>query len=140
MMKYLVHLLVIAFFTIAGCSSCNDKSPQSATTSQDAHAKEKKEKVAGSIQVGELKPTVAGAAKHDDRGKVDVPEMKEEKPTPEPDEDCFVMMDAFPDYGTPPLRVEFSADAECSSGNPQYTWTFGDGTPDSTESQSQTFL
>lgn len=47
--------------------------------------------------------------------------------------DCFVILDAVPDYGPAPLKVEFSADVDCTSGEPKYTWDFGDGSPVSNE-------
>lgn len=43
--------------------------------------------------------------------------------------DCIVIGDASPDYGAPPLNVEFSAEAECSAGQPKFRWDFGDGSP-----------
>ena len=43
--------------------------------------------------------------------------------------DCIVIRDASPDYGAPPLNVEFSAEAECSAGQPKFRWDFGDGSP-----------
>jgi len=49
------------------------------------------------------------------------------------DGDCIVIADGNPDFGPPPLAVAFSAEAECSSGNPTYKWDFGDGSAPSTE-------
>jgi hypothetical protein len=49
------------------------------------------------------------------------------------DEDCIVVADANPDYGPPPLAVAFSAESECSGGEPKYDWDFGDGSPHSSE-------
>jgi PKD repeat protein len=43
------------------------------------------------------------------------------------EDDCIVIADANPDYGPPPLEVEFTAEAECTSGEPKYKWDFGDG-------------
>ncbi len=47
--------------------------------------------------------------------------------------DCIVVADANPDYGRPPLTVALSAEAECSTGKPQYRWNFGDGSPPGTD-------
>jgi len=47
----------------------------------------------------------------------------------EDDGDCIVVADADPDYGPPPLRVNFSAEAECNAGQPSFRWNFGDGSP-----------
>jgi len=48
---------------------------------------------------------------------------------PDNEGDCIVVADANPDYGPPPLKVDFSAEAECSGGQPTYKWDFGDGSP-----------
>ncbi|MFQ5668599.1 MAG: PKD domain-containing protein [Candidatus Binatia bacterium] len=50
-----------------------------------------------------------------------------------PEDDCFVVADADPDWGPPPLEVEFSAEADCSAGEAKYSWDFGDGSAPSTE-------
>ena len=42
--------------------------------------------------------------------------------------DCFVLVDAEPDYGKPPLKVEFSTEIECTGSPVTYSWDFGDGT------------
>jgi hypothetical protein len=47
--------------------------------------------------------------------------------------DCLVVIDATPDYGPPPLGVSFSAEAECSAGQPTFKWNFGDGSAPSVE-------
>ncbi len=47
--------------------------------------------------------------------------------------DCIVVIDANPDYGPPPLGVSFSAEAECSAGQPTFKWNFGDGSAPSAE-------
>ena len=49
------------------------------------------------------------------------------------DDDCVVVADVNPDFGPPPLTVNFTAEAECRSGTPTYKWTFGDDSPPSTE-------
>jgi hypothetical protein len=49
-------------------------------------------------------------------------------------EDCFVLMEADPEYGPPPLQVSFAADIECTEGEGLvYAWDFGDGSPTSSE-------
>jgi hypothetical protein len=53
--------------------------------------------------------------------------------TEQEEDDCFAILDANPDYGAAPLKVQFSADVECTSGDPKYTWDFGDGSPTSNE-------
>ena len=44
---------------------------------------------------------------------------------------CIVVGDGNPDYGPAPLSVSFGGEAECSGGEPTYTWEFGDGSPTS---------
>jgi len=41
--------------------------------------------------------------------------------------------DGNPEEGQAPLTVEFKADVEGGTAPLKYTWTFGDGTPDSNE-------
>ena len=41
--------------------------------------------------------------------------------------------DATPEEGQAPLTVEFKADVEGGTAPLKYTWSFGDGTPDSSE-------
>lgn len=54
--------------------------------------------------------------------------------------DCFVMLDAEPDFGEPPLTVQFVAEASCTATPIAYTWEFGDGsTGDSRPRQSHTY-
>lgn len=55
------------------------------------------------------------------------------------DGDCIVIGDASPDYGAPPLEVEFSAEAECSTGQPTYRWDFGDGSSSADPNATHTY-
>jgi PKD repeat protein len=55
------------------------------------------------------------------------------------DGDCIVIGDASPDYGAPPLEVEFSAEAECSAGQPKYRWDFGDGSNSTDPNATHTY-
>jgi len=63
------------------------------------------------------------------------PEAAEEPTALEPfgQGDCVVIIDADPDFGSPPLSVNFSVEAQCVGGTPTYTWDFGDHSPPSTE-------
>jgi PKD repeat protein len=61
--------------------------------------------------------TAAGAA-----GKA------EEEPAP-----LLAWADGSPEDGPAPLTVEFKADVEGGTPPLKYTWSFGDGTPDSSE-------
>jgi hypothetical protein len=42
--------------------------------------------------------------------------------------DCFVIVDAEPDFGGPPLEVRFETEIDCTAEPVTYTWDFGDGT------------
>src|SRR5439155_1252082 len=46
------------------------------------------------------------------------PEAAAPEPADNDEDDCIVVADANPDYGPPPLAVAFSAEAECSGGEP----------------------
>ena len=55
------------------------------------------------------------------------------------EDDCIVIADANPDYGPPPLNVAFSAEAECTHGEPTYKWDFGDGTSSTEANPSHSY-
>ena len=42
--------------------------------------------------------------------------------------DCFVIVDAEPDFGAPPLNVNFVTEIDCTGQPVTYSWDFGDGT------------
>lgn len=42
--------------------------------------------------------------------------------------DCFVIVDAEPDFGAPPLKVQFETEIDCTAEPVTYSWDFGDGT------------
>jgi hypothetical protein len=46
----------------------------------------------------------------------------------ETEPDCFVIVDAEPDYGPPPLKVQFMTEIDCTAEPVTYSWDFGDGT------------
>jgi hypothetical protein len=54
------------------------------------------------------------------------------KPAPTPPaellSDCFVFVDAEPDYGDAPLTANFTTELECANKTVTYAWDFGDGT------------
>lgn len=47
---------------------------------------------------------------------------------PTPEADCFVLVDAEPDFGEPPMKVQFETDVECTGSPVTFSWDFGDGT------------
>lgn len=46
----------------------------------------------------------------------------------EEEADCFVIVDAEPDFGGPPLKVQFETEIDCTAQPVTYSWDFGDGT------------
>jgi cellulose 1,4-beta-cellobiosidase len=42
--------------------------------------------------------------------------------------DCFVIVDADPDFGAPPLTVNFTTETDCTGSPVSFSWDFGDGT------------
>lgn len=49
-------------------------------------------------------------------------------PAPSGTADCFVIINAEPEFGPPPLTVSFSAATDCTSAPVTLAWDFGDGT------------
>ncbi|MDX2166086.1 MAG: PKD domain-containing protein, partial [Deltaproteobacteria bacterium] len=41
--------------------------------------------------------------------------------------DCFVIVDAEPDFGAPPLTVNFTTETDCTGQPVTFSWDFGDG-------------
>ena len=41
--------------------------------------------------------------------------------------DCFVIVDAEPDFGAPPLTVHFTTETDCTGSPVTFSWDFGDG-------------
>ncbi|MCX8071353.1 MAG: PKD domain-containing protein [Candidatus Binatia bacterium] len=55
------------------------------------------------------------------------------------EEDCVVLIDADPDFGAPPLSVQFTSEVECTAGDVQYKWDFGDGSTSSEPNPVHTY-
>lgn len=118
-MRSLQALFLVAAMVLSGCEGCRHEQapPVSGTAGQAPKAE-------------------APAAQAPEAGKGQAPAppaAQEANEVPEEDGDCIVVCDANPDYGPPPLAVELTAEAECTSGQPTYKWDFGDGSPPSTE-------
>lgn len=115
-MKPLI-LIAIALATLAGgCGGCEPakEAPPAAQSAPQAA------------------PTAANAPAEQAPAAQQQPPAAEEE-----DDDCFAILDASPDYGPAPLKVQFSADVECTSGDPKYEWDFGDGSPKSNEAKPE---
>lgn len=94
----------------------------------------------GAVRAGEQQPGAvsdappAAVAPATEVPPAETPAAAAAPATPAAEEgDCIVIGDAIPDYGAPPLNVEFSAEAECSAGQPTFRWDFGDGSPPSNQ-------
>ncbi len=134
--------IVGMFLILSGCSSCQQSEPSAGggSTSANPAAAPVRTAVAtvGKIQVEPLQPTTQkrepeAAAPQAQENAPEVPAAGATA-APEADEgDCIVIADANPDYGPPPLKVDFSAEAECGSGQPTYSWNFGEGSTTSTD-------
>jgi len=124
---------------LAGCGSCErpQQTPSAgggaAATPTNIHVMTP----AGTIQVAPLRPTGEGRVVPTAGAPVQTPPVGGPPADTEAEEadegDCIVIGDASPDYGSPPLEVEFSAEAECSTGQPKYKWDFGDGSAPSAD-------
>jgi PKD repeat protein len=95
-------LVLIGSVSLAGCGGCHgDKPPTSAAIPATAA------------------PTPPSAAAAGATAAV-VPEQGSEV-------DCFVIVDAEPDFGAPPLAVNFSTETDCTGSPVTFSWDFGDG-------------
>jgi len=94
--------LALAF---SGCGGCQPSStPPPAATPPAAAAP-------AAPAAGAAAPTAAAAAPADQAGEVD----------------CFVIVDAEPDFGAPPLSVNFITETDCTGEPVTFSWDFGDG-------------
>jgi PKD repeat protein len=98
----LVGLILIAACTLGGCESCQ-RGSQSGSTPPAAVA-----------------PTAAPTAAAGPTQAAPAPQ--------EVTNECFVIVDAEPDFGTPPLKVHFTTEIDCTASPVTYSWDFGDGT------------
>jgi PKD domain len=99
-------LLLVAVFWWSGCGGCQTE--EQAKPAAPAPAAAEKPKVEQRAE----KPTAATPATAGG----------------ESEPDCFVIVDAEPDFGPPPLKVQFMTEIDCTAEPVNYTWDFGDGT------------
>jgi PKD repeat protein len=102
-------LLLLAAVSLSGCGGCNgDKTPPPAAAPAAT-------------------PTVGAAAAAGATAAV-APEQGNEV-------DCFVIVDAEPDFGAPPLTVHFTTETDCTGSPVTFSWDFGDGSKGGNEAQ-----
>ncbi len=111
MKRFLLPFLSVALTAaLAGCEGCNgDRPAPPAPTAAPA----------ATPATGAAQPPAAGepAAGAPAAGAPAANEV-----------DCFVIVDAEPDFGAPPLTVNFITEIDCTAEPVTYSWDFGDGT------------
>jgi Rib/alpha/Esp surface antigen-like repeat protein len=125
----LVCVLALALFA-SGCGGCQpgevpeaddaaQRRPAVVTTAQ--------ERPPAALPTARDLPTVGvdPSAEDDAADEAQGEAMDEEEPE---EADCSVIADADPDFGEPPMTVQFSVDYECTEGGATVKWDFGDGT------------
>ena len=101
--RAIIFLACAAAFT--GCGGCNESKAPSAPAAQPA-------------------ATAAAPAPAAPQGEA----AKPAAPATDGEVDCFVIVDAEPDFGAPPLTVNFITEIDCTGQPVTYSWDFGDGT------------
>ena len=103
-------ITLAAAFT--GCGGCNENKAPSAPAAPAATAA-----AAAPAQPAEAPKAEAPAAGSDS------------------EVDCFVIVDAEPDFGAPPLNVNFITEIDCTGQPVTYSWDFGDGSKGGNEAK-----
>jgi PKD repeat protein len=103
-------VLLLAAWSLSGCGSCQPSQKASAP----APAAAEKAAPAEQPPAQNAAPPAAAAAKT-------TPAEEDSEP------DCFVIVDAEPDFGGPPLKVSFTTEIDCTAEPVTYSWDFGDG-------------
>jgi len=96
-------LVLLGAAALAGCGGCNQEKP-----AEPAPAPAAAPPAAGAPPT---QPAAAGAA----------------TAAPGDEADCFVLVDAEPDFGAPPLTVNFTTETDCTGAPVTFSWDFGDG-------------
>jgi PKD repeat protein len=105
-------LLLLATISLAGCGGCNGDKPAPPAAAPAAPA---------------ATPTASAEAAAGATAAV-APEQGNEV-------DCFVIVDAEPDFGVPPLTVHFTTETDCTGSPVTFSWDFGDGSKGGNEAQ-----
>jgi len=128
------RLSIAVLLFLAGCGGC-ERPPAPTATGGGAAPESKPQAVASPTGAAPAQAapaaTAPAAAPQQGAAATVPPAAAAPGGAPAEEGDCIVIGDASPDYGAPPLNVEFSAEAECSAGQPKFRWEFGDGSPPS---------
>lgn len=133
---------LLFLLALGGCGSCQrgdgngtssptgaaDAVPPAAESAATPQARIAIPTIARAPQFAATQPAAPAEAPPDEAAAEDTPGAE-----PFGQGDCVVIIDADPDFGQPPLSVNFSVEAQCNSGAPTYTWDFGDNSTPSTE-------
>lgn len=105
-MTSLPHALFLSALAAAftGCGGCNENKAPTAPA-----------------------PPAATAAAPATAQPAAAPKAEEPAAGSDADVDCFVIVDAEPDFGAPPLAVNFITEIDCTGQPVTYSWDFGDG-------------
>jgi hypothetical protein len=101
----LATLMLLGAAALAGCGGCNQEKP-AAPAGAPADA-----------------PTPAGGAPSTPAAAAGGAATA----APQDEADCFVLVDAEPDFGAPPLAVHFTTETDCTGAPVTFSWDFGDG-------------
>lgn len=160
-----VVLLAIVF---AGCSSCQEKTAPPPAGGTAGEAKSAGEVAAATpthraVRMPTVRtlPTVgeAPARPEVEEGTQEQPGAQEPEARPgqprqpgaavgqdddyeyEEEADCIILADADPDFGPPPLQVQFESDYECyEDSRVTVNWNFGDGSSSSEVNPSHSYM
>ena len=94
-------LVLLSLGSLAGCGGCNGSQPPPPAAAPAASS---------STPPGAAAPAVEGTSAPAGSSA-----------------DCFVIVDAEPDFGAPPLTVHFSTETDCTGSPVSFSWNFGDG-------------
>ena len=103
----LTTLLLLGAASLTGCGGCNSGKPATPAA-----------KPAATTPAADTPP--AAGAPTAATGAATTPAASEA--------DCFVIVDAEPDFGAPPLTVHFTTETDCTGSPVTFSWDFGDGT------------
>jgi predicted lipid-binding transport protein (Tim44 family) len=108
-------VLAVTAWSLSGCGSCEPAEKASAPAPAPAQKAPEPPPPAAQPPAAQQQPAAPPAAAQPTAGE-------------DPEPDCFVIVDAEPDFGGPPLKVSFTTEIDCTAEPVVYSWDFGDGT------------